>query len=646
MSISTQDLLSVSPQEAVVLMFNDAYEAAMPLRWGRVTAPTDNGDGTVTVTLSVRNPISPSETINFSGTKALTYPRIDIQSVLGAALSDYGNSYVEAAQVVVDADTPTQATLTDDDGNPIPANASVTVQSLYQTDWQGRTLLSQTPRTNLLWPSYGSNRRGINGATEVTVTEGIEDPNGGTNATRIVNNAAANNCGPYWAGSTQGLTNSEVYDCQIAVRGINGVEAVNFHMEGNANNVVQLTTSWQLLTVQGTYTGTGALTCYMVAGANGLHIGDGIEFAFPGIFPQGEGGVSIPTNTGPVTIPDYTYDSSTIDLGQAANEDASYSWTGWMSYNFPASGALVPSDKGAIFYDAQGQVVPRDQIMQLSGIYQTDWQGRQLLYPEARTNITIDSDFQSTGTPFGTSPPVMGTTTLYGKPCASCTFSANGTSGFAASNGRFGNFGITSGQNLTGYVWITLSRPLTGSEVIDVYATGSQGQQGMNINAANCSDYVGQWGMVAIPSTEITHTGNNAFAVFVISPLSSDLTVYATAGEMEVGDTAGSYIKTTTAPVTVTDYTQTVSSDGFLVSIEASPGATYDWEGSVGLPLPGSTQSLADAVKARFGIINDENDFTIEALTKDTPLPYVLKANPNSLRWTGTLTFGSPPPPT
>ncbi|HWT40137.1 MAG TPA: hypothetical protein VN081_02595 [Dongiaceae bacterium] len=85
---TTQELLSVSPLEAVVMMFNAAYNTAMPLRWGRATAPVDNGNGTCTVTLSVRPPISPSETINYTGTKTFTYPRMDLTELLGGGLVD------------------------------------------------------------------------------------------------------------------------------------------------------------------------------------------------------------------------------------------------------------------------------------------------------------------------------------------------------------------------------------------------------------------------------------------------------------------------------------------------------------------------------------------------------------------------------
>ena len=129
--------------------------------------------------------------------------------------------------------------------------------------------------------------------------------------------------GPYWNGVIQGLTIGATYDLQIAARGISGTERVNFHLEGNASNVVQLSTAWQLLRFVGTYTGSGALVCY-----TGGDIGDGIEFAFPGIYEQGEGGVSIPTDTAPVTLTDYTLSGSTVSFGEAPADGATCDWTG------------------------------------------------------------------------------------------------------------------------------------------------------------------------------------------------------------------------------------------------------------------------------------------------------------------------------
>jgi hypothetical protein len=100
--VSTQLLLSVSPLEAVVMMFNDAYGVSMPLRWGRATPPVDNGDGTCTVTVSVRDPVSRSETINYKGAANLTYTRMDLTSLLGGLVDDFVPTLPTTTQTLAD----------------------------------------------------------------------------------------------------------------------------------------------------------------------------------------------------------------------------------------------------------------------------------------------------------------------------------------------------------------------------------------------------------------------------------------------------------------------------------------------------------------------------------------------------------------
>jgi hypothetical protein len=102
MSTNTAALLAMSPQEAVVAMFNDAYQQAMPIRWGRASLPVDNGDGTITVTLSVRPARSPDETLTFTGTKALTYPRGDLTAFFGGLVDDFIPTLPTTTQTLAD----------------------------------------------------------------------------------------------------------------------------------------------------------------------------------------------------------------------------------------------------------------------------------------------------------------------------------------------------------------------------------------------------------------------------------------------------------------------------------------------------------------------------------------------------------------
>lgn len=84
MSVTTAELLAVSPEEAVVMMFNDAYGQKLPLKLGRVVNAVFNPDNSVTVTLGVRDPESLDETLPFKNTVTFTYPRVSPNDVVGA----------------------------------------------------------------------------------------------------------------------------------------------------------------------------------------------------------------------------------------------------------------------------------------------------------------------------------------------------------------------------------------------------------------------------------------------------------------------------------------------------------------------------------------------------------------------------------
>lgn len=86
---TTVELLSVSPQEAVIMMFNAAYGIDIPPKRGRVSAPSVDENGNATVTVSIRAPLSPDENLIFTGSKVFTYSLADLNTFVGGEVNDF-----------------------------------------------------------------------------------------------------------------------------------------------------------------------------------------------------------------------------------------------------------------------------------------------------------------------------------------------------------------------------------------------------------------------------------------------------------------------------------------------------------------------------------------------------------------------------
>lgn len=205
--------------------------------------------------------------------------------------------------------------------------------------WQGSTVpLSYDARTNYFWPSTAGSRRSINQLASVTLTSGgIDDPLGGTTASRVV--AAQDNVtgfGPYWSSTTQtDLPSGGTYKFKIALRAVGTPLNVTLKHESDAGSAdtVLLTAQWQVYTVTALYNGTGSFTVY--AADNAL-TGQGFDYAFVGAYDVD--GIYIPTTTGPVTAPDYTVDASshgTLSYNPAAGDT--------INYTAPADGVTTPT---------------------------------------------------------------------------------------------------------------------------------------------------------------------------------------------------------------------------------------------------------------------------------------------------------------
>jgi hypothetical protein len=243
--------------------------------------------------------------------------------IIGGGLASPENVAVKAAKLDAPNGTNKSFQLLDDAGRAITTGIAIT--ALRRTDWQGSVALSPNPRTNFIWPSNGPSRRSINGAANVTLTEGVSDPRGGTQATRVVATNTIGGFGPFWSGSAQALTNGTTYDFVIAMRGLKGGEKIRFCLESALSAPITLTNSYQVFRFTATYVGTGALVAYF----QGTAVPGESGFEWCDVGALSKDGAFIQTATGPVTVTDYTVNAAgLVTLAEAPRLDATLDWDG------------------------------------------------------------------------------------------------------------------------------------------------------------------------------------------------------------------------------------------------------------------------------------------------------------------------------
>lgn len=238
--------------------------------------------------------------------------------------------------------------------------------------------------------------------------------------------------------------------------------------------------------------------------------------------------------------------------------------------------------------DRHGQPVTSD--IQIASIHQTDWQGRVELSSEARTNYLSDSQFsQSSTSSFGKYAPgnadglstaIVDTgVTSAGIPYIDLHVSGTTT----AVQYNFLAYGpaITEAGDWIASGWFAL---IAGAAPASSFYVGcSEGGPSPNWHQTAKNMYLtgdlSYW-ETPINSTEAIGTrmqwrfGFKSNAGEVI-----DFTVRIAAPMLVNADTVGAYIPTTTAPVTVTDYT---ASDTGLITLgqPLADGGTLDWTGT------------------------------------------------------------------
>jgi len=188
--------------------------------------------------------------------------------------------------------------------------------SFYRTDWQGTSLLYPTARTNYF---LGSTSFAYCTPTNMSLTTGIDDPSGGTNAVTLTASAAN---GTYSQSGGINTIPAGTYCSSVWVRRRTGTGTVQMRAPDLTNKNLTVTDHWTRVSysgVQGAIDNTGFIIRVVTSG-------DAVDIAFA----QCELGTIatpyIPTTTTAVTITDYTLSNGVITLAQAPITGATLSY--------------------------------------------------------------------------------------------------------------------------------------------------------------------------------------------------------------------------------------------------------------------------------------------------------------------------------
>lgn len=206
-----------------------------------------------------------------------------------------------------------------------------------------------------------------------------------------------------------------------------------------------------------------------------------------------------------------------------------------------------------------------------AAISRRDWQGNQMLYPAARTNYVWPSNNLASGNWNTTT----GATLAAGSNLAPDGSSSAGTLSYSGS-GTVGNYRayITPtgalatpalGQSATVSIWVRAASTVT----LRLWA---------NLGVPVPMNVTTSWQRFSVT---VVGDGSTGLQLLVMSDVASNaaFTVQMWGAQAENNVAPGSYIPTTTAPVSVTDYTL----DGAgLVTLAAAPrvAATLTWTGT------------------------------------------------------------------
>lgn len=252
-----------------------------------------------------------------------------------------------------------------------------------------------------------------------------------------------------------------------------------------------------------------------------------------------------------------------------------------------------PADTGAYGGTDSIAVIGAPQI------YRNDWQGNQLLYATARTNLLLRSS--SIGGAGWTNTSCTPTLNAGAGPdgANSATLLAANSSTFASSRSTAA---VAASTVYTASVWF---RKNTSSQIAVRIYDGTVATQIanliINLSAGGVPSLSSSLNVIGTPQFVADQQGgyrvsfsfNSGSFTSIVALHYPDFSAgtgstYFTYPQVEIGNQATSFVPTTTAAVTVTDYT--LSSNGAL-TLAAAPvaGAVMSWTGSYVSTVQGTT---------------------------------------------------------
>lgn len=248
---------------------------------------------------------------------------------------------------------------------------------------------------------------------------------------------------------------------------------------------------------------------------------------------------------------------------QAGSLTVAKAWGSWTGTN--TSGVLL------------NQFGAEPNTARAVNIYRSDWQGNQLLYPTARTNeLEYSNDLtNAVWVPQAFNGPVVPTVTAeptIAAPDGSLGCTLLGFPGVTSGSTQVSRIYqempiISSGIAVIPYLWM---RTDTGTATVFYGCDSATVGQTDTFAPANLTT---SWQRFAAPFTMDVSSGNLRFLISQYGLFAGTYTafnVYAAFASLELGNVAGSYIPTTSAPVTLTDYTMS----GTTVNLAQAPAST------------------------------------------------------------------------
>lgn len=251
----------------------------------------------------------------------------------------------------------------------------------------------------------------------------------------------------------------------------------------------------------------------------------------------------------------------------------------------------------------------------VTAMHRTDWQGRQLLYPTARTNLLTQSEC------------VNGLSDLHPQAGNISTATALAWPGGITTGIAFGGGAVSSyAYKQAAYAPSTV---YTASFIIKM-DDGGPPVVGINSNSGDFGVVIASVvttepssitplgdGLYRVSMTAITTSGAPGGNTGIVKYAAQSARTFVVSGyQLEQADDATSYIATTTVTRTVTDYTYTADGQVTLGQVP-STGAVLDWDGTGN--VGGASQTVVSTDKAPDAVaVGDNLTCTLPSGTTET----------------------------